>query len=88
MGTTNICGAVLGKMVVGGVETPMVCGKPKGHPEKDGHTPAAPTTPTGVPSDAVLKAFGAGIPRPVTVPGPQSQPQPGLRRRYAAQKKG
>jgi hypothetical protein len=64
----EICGAVLGKIVMNGIAAPMVCGKAKGHKESEGHTPAAPTTRTGVSSDAALKAFGAGITRPVSSP--------------------
>jgi hypothetical protein len=80
MGTANICGAVLGKMVIGGTEMPMVCGKPKGHPEKEGHTPAAPTAKTGEPSTDTLKRFGRGAPRPAPQPAPTKPQQiPGLR---------
>jgi len=66
MGTKDdICGTVLGEMTVGTIQMPMVCGKVKGHPVSEGHMPAAPQKSTGMPSDAALKAFGAGIPRPV-----------------------
>jgi len=61
----EMCGVVLGEMVIGGAKVPMVCGKDKGHPESEGHSPAAPSVATGVPSDAALKVLGAGMSRPV-----------------------
>jgi hypothetical protein len=37
----EICGVVLGEMTIGMSKMPMVCGKPKGHLEKEGHMPQA-----------------------------------------------
>ena len=33
MAVAEICGFVLGKIVVNGIAAPMVCGKAKGHPQ-------------------------------------------------------
>jgi len=75
MAVAEICGFVLGKIVVNGIAAPMVCGKAKGHPAKEGHTPAAPAARTGVPSGDALKKFGAGIPRPAA---PPTKPTPSV----------
>lgn len=83
MTKNEICGAVLGTMVIGMVPSPMVCGKPKGHPDGEGHTPAVPTIPTSVPSEVMLKALGANIARPTAPTAEKNSPNrpPGFRSR-------